>query len=439
MANITKSVGLVYPYFRTSSSVQHLFHPLGIASLSSQLKMLGITVTQYDCTFSSFEEISNQIIAQKPAIVGIYIMATLSRNALHLLRLLRPKLPNTLFVAGGPLPTLYPERFSQKFDVVFKGESDGIFSKFCSDYLTNADRNNFSRKLDFLTYPGIYLRTASSTIQQPPIHHDQRFIDSLPIPDRTQTDHELYQEIWFNKIGYKPATILLTRGCPYQCDFCSKPVFGNHFRKRSLKSVFDEIADIKHHGYNQLWIADDSFTLDYDYLSGFCLEMIERNTGISWTCLSRVDVPDPDIMHLMRRAGCVKVYLGLESGDNETLGLMKKRATVEDGIRATYNFNDAGIKVGAFFIVGYPGETIESVERTFSLAQSLPLDEISFNVPYPLPGSPLFSRLRGLNSDDDWDIENETKFLFESEFDSEWLKNKIEETMSKFKNKPIAH
>jgi anaerobic magnesium-protoporphyrin IX monomethyl ester cyclase len=144
-------------------------------------------------------------------------------------------------------------------------------------------------------------------------------------------------------------------------------------------------------------------------------------------------------MHLMRRAGCVKVYLGLESGDNETLGLMKKRATVEDGIRATYNFNDAGIKVGAFFIVGYPGETIESVERTFSLAQSLPLDEISFNVPYPLPGSPLFSRLRGLNSDDDWDIENETKFLFESEFDSEWLKNKIEETMSKFKNKPIAH
>ncbi len=432
---MTDSVALVYPYFRTSSSVQHLFHPLGIASLSSQLKAQGITVTQYDCTFRSFEEITNQIIARKPAIVGIYIMATLSKNALRLLRRLRPELTQTLFVAGGPLPTLFPERFAREFDVVFRGESDGSFPGFCLDYLNNRNRNDFSEGLDFADYPGIYLHAASSVIEQPAIHCDQGFIDSLPIPDRIQADHEQYHRIWLDKTGYKPATIMLTRGCPHQCDFCSKPVFGNHFRKRSLKSVFEEVADIRHQGYDQLWIADDSFTLDYSYLNEFCCEMIESRSGLTWTCLSRVDVHDSGIFNLMRRSGCVKVYLGLESGDNETLKLMKKRATVEDGIKAVINFNRAGIKVGAFFIVGYPGETIESIEKTFSLALSLPFDEISFNVPYPLPGSPLFSRLSGLNSDDDWDIENETKFLFESEFDASWLKEKIEETMCEFKKR----
>jgi anaerobic magnesium-protoporphyrin IX monomethyl ester cyclase len=111
---------------------------------------------------------------------------------------------------------------------------------------------------------------------------------------------------------------------------------------------------------------------------------------------------------------------------------MKKGTTVEEGIRAVHLFNDAGIRVGAFFIVGYPGETSESIDSTFKLALSHPFDEISFNVPFPLPGSALFSRVGVVSSDQDWEIENEVRFVYRSEFDEGWLRKRINDTMDQF-------
>ena len=117
-------------------------------------------------------------------------------------------------------------------------------------------------------------------------------------------------------------------------------------------------------------------------------------------------------IRLMRQAGCVQVYLGLESGDDETLRLMNKNTTVKTGVQAVYRLYREDIKCGAFFIVGYPGETRDSIEKTFNLALSLPLKEISFNVPFPLPGSALHARVSGLDANSDWDVENEANFFF---------------------------
>ena len=109
-------VVLVYPYFRTQAPTELLFQPLGIAYLASQLKSLGLSVTSYDCTFSTFEKIIEDIADQKPAVLGIYVMVTLSARAIRMVQTLRDMLPETLFVCGGPLPTLYPERFARDFD-----------------------------------------------------------------------------------------------------------------------------------------------------------------------------------------------------------------------------------------------------------------------------------------------------------------------------------
>ena len=114
----------------------------------------------------------------------------------------------------------------------------------------------------------------------------------------------------------------------------------------------------------------------------------------------------------MREAGCIKIFLGVESGSDRTLSLMKKNFKVKDATIMIERMNKANIKIGAFFIVGYPGETIDSINKTFKLSLSLPFDEISFTVPYPLPGSNLYKKIKGLNSDYDWDFENENKFIF---------------------------
>lgn len=153
-----------------------------------------------------------------------------------------------------------------------------------------------------------------------------------------------------------------------------------------------------------------------------------------WSCLSRVTGITTDIAFMMKEAGCQRVYLGLETGDQATLELMNKKATVAEGIEAVHKFRKAGIEVAAFFIVGYPGESISSIEQTFKLALSLPLDYISFNVPYPLPGSHLFERVSGLDGRD-WNKENEVTFLYSSEFNPRWLKRRIGQTMKAFAQK----
>jgi anaerobic magnesium-protoporphyrin IX monomethyl ester cyclase len=207
------------------------------------------------------------------------------------------------------------------------------------------------------------------------------------------------------------------------------------FRKPPLEKVFREIEEIRSLGYTCLWIADDCFTLDCEYLAAFCHEMIRREVPVLWTCLSRVDRLTPELAHLMKRAGCIRVYLGLESGSNETLRLMNKQVTVEQGIRAVDLFSRAGIGTAGFFMVGYPGETVESIEKTFTLALSLPLDEAWFTIPLPLPGTPLFARVADSASWNDWEVSNQVKFVYPSEFDERWLGCHINETMKTFRMK----
>jgi anaerobic magnesium-protoporphyrin IX monomethyl ester cyclase len=153
---------------------------------------------------------------------------------------------------------------------------------------------------------------------------------------------------------------------------------------------------------------------------------------MKWSCLSRSTGIDADIARLMKEAGCERVYLGLETGSDETLRLMNKKATLEDGIEAVHHFRQAGIQVAGFFIVGYPGETMDSIGQTFKFALSLPLDEISFNVPFPLPGSNLFDRVSGIDPSMDWSQENDVTFVYSSEFDPLWIKRRIRQTMKVF-------
>ena len=432
-----EGVALIYPWFLEEQPVEEekLFPPLSIAYLSSQLKDRSVPVSVHDGTFHSPQEVIRNVAQEVPAIVSIYLMITMVRNGSYLLDSLKKLLPDTLFITGGPLPSLYPERFAGAFDVVFRGEGDLTVARFCDEYrnagCTPADLSS----LDLSSYPGMYHHRGTMVISAPTVHHPVAVIESLPLPDRSSFDHIRYQEFWERTAGCRMTTIMITRGCPYSCDFCSKPVFGNNFRKPSLDRVFAEIHQILALGYDRLWIADDSFTLDTGYLREFCTRKIRERLSFTWVCLSRVDRLDESIVRIMRDAGCVRVYLGLESGNDETLRLMGKRASVGEGIEAVRLFRKAGIETSGFFIVGYPGETQRSIDDTLALASSLPLDEISINVPFPLPGSPLFSRVGSIDTTADWDKANEITFIYQSEFDGAVLREKIKQATALFRER----
>ncbi len=420
-------VALIFPYFRTKSSTEMLFPPLGAASLLAQLNQRHIETRIFDCTFQTFSRVAKALIAYQPDIVGVSSMILLSRNTFRFAELVRRHLPEALLVVGGPMPTLYPERYNGAFDLVFRGEADLSFPDFCQDYFANQAGRKTLYKLDLAKYPGLFSRNLDVSVDNPIIHYSTQEIRNFPIPDRSQFDHASYQKAWLEKNGSRTTSIMITLGCPFDCDFCSRPVFGHLYRKRNLFVVFEEIRQIKQLGYDQLWIADDNFTLNLSLLRQFCERMLGME--MKWSCLSRSTGITEEIAKLMKASGCQRVYLGLESGSDETLRLMNKKATLDDAIQAVDHFRQAGIEVAAFFIVGYPGETPASIERTFKLALELPLNEISFNVPFPLPGSALFDRVSGIDPDKDWSKENDVTFVYNSEFDPLWLKRRIHQTM----------
>ncbi len=426
-------IAIVFPYFRTHSPLEILFPPLGAATLAGQLQKLGLPERIFDGTFQTESQMQKGLAQYRPDIVGIYCMITMRRNTMRLAETIRGLLPDCILVAGGPLPTLYPGQFIPQFDAVFRGESDLSFPAFCRDFVSEGISRGTLGKLPLEKYPGLFLRHGGLSVDNPIVHYSEEEIAGFPLPDRSGFDHDRYQREWLRRDGTKTTSLMTTLGCPFQCDFCSKPIFGNLFRRRDLDSVYAEIDQIRALGYDSLWIGDDNFTLDPAFIDRFCARMDGRK--IDWSCLSRSDRIDSSLTRRMKEAGCRRVYLGLESGSCATLERMNKRVTLEDGVRAVDQFHDAGIEVAAFFIVGYPEETVPDIESTFRLALSLPLDAISFNVPFPLPGSKLFDRVRGIDPTRDWETENETTFVYRSEFDPAWLRGRIEQTMRAFSEK----
>jgi anaerobic magnesium-protoporphyrin IX monomethyl ester cyclase len=438
-------IALLYPHFRTHARDEMLFHPLGIARLAAILRSFDVSTLVVDCTFRRLDDVLAELVDAKPRIVGIYVMISISDNAVELARSLRDLLPDSLLVCGGPLPTLRPDRFARDFDLVFRGEADNSFPRFCTDYLAACKPQEILAAVRQTpeAYPGVYYPYGgeNSPIQSSPEPLDELSLNHLPIPDRNGFDHLSYQRFWSEKETFASATIMTSYGCPYDCDFCSKPVFGNHLRFRDMDRIAEEIQDVQSRGYTGLWIGDDCFTLNMDHVRAFCERLLQDRLEIKWTCLSRTDRISANDVKAMRDAGCEKVCFGLESGNNDVLKLMNKSTTVEGSEQVVRLFSESGIRTVGFFIVGYPGETYDTIERTFAWALSLPLDEISFTVPYPLPGTRLYDRVHGVREDADWLYENENRFFYKSEFDERYLNQRIQETYAQFesRSKAVAH
>lgn len=423
-------VALVYPYVHRHAAGALLFYPTGMAQLGTLIRMEGLEVSVVDLTFRGLDEALHDLESSRPRIVGMYVAMTMVDNARALARRIRRSMPDAVLACGGPMPTVRPRQFLADFDVVFRGESLISFPRFCRDIL---ESGSLRKELAHPgRYPGISHAGCDQSAWPPSQPIGKGFLDSLPAPDLKGFDHDRYQRFWKDRSGFSPACIMTTYGCPYECEFCSKPIFGNLFRTRGMESIMQEIRAIRLQGYDGLWVADDCFTLSLPHVRRFC-RMLERcDFNMTWTCLSRAQEMPAEDIQLMRRAGCRKVYFGLESGSDEVLGLMKKRITVAEAARAVELFARGGIETAGFFMIGYPGETRETIETTLRWALSLPLDDISFTVPVPLPGTGLFERVREVRPDVDWAYENENRMIYRSEFPEEYLQSRIHDTLERF-------
>ena len=349
-----------------------------------------------DCTFLQFPQAVERVKQAKADIVGFYSMFSMKKTTLELAAAIKQACGGGcgLFVVGGPMPSWSPESFLGAFDVVAVGEGEETMVELA---------NCVSNGMPLSNVGGLVFRDGERVVHTKP----KSFIsdlDSLAYPSRELFDNLAYQKYYLDRFGYSTSSLITSRGCPFSCDFCSRPIFGVDMRSRSVGSIVGEVEQIKSLGYSRVWFADDCFTLNRNHLLNVCDELRRRQVDIGWECLSRVDTMNSEVAEGMKRAGCLRVFFGIESGNNSVLALMNKCITTQQAKRAVYAAKTAGLKVGAFFIVGYPGETDKTVLDTVRFASGLPLDYLSFTLPYPIPGTPLYERVKDKNVEiEDWE------------------------------------
>lgn len=392
---------LIYPYFNPWNNRSIFrFPPLGPGYIASSLRNNGYDVDILDCTFMSRDNALKKAKDAGADVVGIYSMASMQRNSIGFAEHLRDSCG--LLVAGGPLPSSDPVSFMKDFDVVVKGEGEKTMVDILRIYEMGGDPGSI---------PGIVFRKNSSGWvrcgeEGEIVHTEMRKLetdlDQIAFPARDLFPNKEYIDYGKRRTGSATTTVFTTRGCPFRCEFCSNPVFGVSYRMRSPVNVLDEVEEALSFGYDNIHFADDVFTLNKERVFEICREIKNRGLDFRWECLGRVDSIDKNLAMKMKEAGCDRIFFGIESGNDRILKMMNKKITVETARKAVNAAHGAGIRTGAFFILCYPGETDGTVLDTLRFATSLPLDYLSFTVPYPLSGTALFERVK-YKVRKDWD------------------------------------
>jgi len=416
------SVLLIYPYFNNPHNRSSFrFPPLGLGYVAACLRNAGYSVDILDCTFMKREEALKKAQCAGADVVGIYSMVTMQSDSIWFARHLRDSCD--LLIAGGPLPSCDPLSFMNDFDVVVKGEGEQAMLELLRTYDSGCDPGSVQ---------GIVYRKGNNCrakgehgeiiFTEPRILEPN--LERIAFPARDLFPNDRYIDYWKKRYGNATTTIFTTRGCPFTCEFCSNAVFGISYRERSPENVVDEVEQALSFGYDRIHFADDVFTLNRGRVLKICNEIRKRGLQFKWECLGRVDSIDEEISIAMKDAGCDRIYFGIESGNDSVLKLMRKRITQDTARKAVYAAHEAGLATGAFFILCYPGETDDTVLETLRFAVSLPLDYLSFTLPYPLPGTALYERVKGRISKE-WEVPASLICDHVLIFDADFSENKM--------------
>lgn len=368
--------------------------PLGLASIAGYLRQKGVEVAILD---SQAEQLSDSQVEKKiqeslADIVGLTSMTPTVHQDLDICA--KAKALGKIVVLGGPQMNAMPQEML-KIPVVDYGiQGEGEYPFYV---LIEALKN----KKNLETVPGLVFRSASgAVIENPPFVHPN--LDDLPPPARDLLPFEKY----FSLISEgRLATLVPSRGCPFQCGFCFKQPSDALVRFRSPGLVVDEIeALIKDFRVDEINFVSDTFTLKKDFVERLCFEILKRKIKISWIAPTRISSVDHDLLKLMKSSGCRSLRFGIESGSERILRLMNKPVDKEKALKVFKWAKELGLETFAYLIIGYIGETEQTVRETMAFVKRIQPDLVMYNIATPLPRTPLFDQAvqAGLVTADYW-------------------------------------
>lgn len=375
---------------------------IGLAYIAAVLEREGHYVQIIDNYVQkySIKRLLKEIQKIAPDIVGIAVLTPAVNFSLELANKIKQYNENIILIAGNVHPTQFPEEFlkPQYFDVVVKGEGEDTIVELVSAVVQKRSLN---------TVKGI------SYLEDGKVFHNEmrpviKNLASLPFPAWHLFPYKKYGLFPFADIKRPVLTVLATRGCPFNCKYCSLGYMDKTYRKRTPENIVDEIEYlIEKYGVKQIGFVDPVFPLQENYAIEVCDELINRgiNKKIVWTTETRIDILNENLIKNLKAAGCRRIIFGLESGSEETLRKIGKEvdfAKVKKVMKLLKKYNMESI---GLFMIGFPGETEELIKKTFRYARLIDVDFAKFAMTVPFPGSELYEILKKENKirTNNWD------------------------------------
>lgn len=305
-------------------------------------------------------------------------------------------------------PDLYIEAGAE---AILLGETEHSFPELVGAWSSDPEP-------DLRMLRGLALPSAAGGVHRTPPQGFVEDLDALPLPAWDLVDVPRYRKAWTEAHGRLSWNVVTTRGCPFHCNWCAKPLYGTRYAQRSPASVAEEIALLKERvAPDHIWFADDIFGLTPRWIESFAEEMTGRNARIPFMMQSRVDLMTPSAVAALAEAGAEEVWMGVESGSQRVLDSMEKGTRVDQVRRATRLLRQHGIRAAWFLQLGYPGEEWGDLLLTRELVRAERPDDVGVSVSYPLPGTAFYERVKAqLGARTNWSDSDDLAMMFEGTY-----------------------
>ncbi|MDO8869536.1 MAG: radical SAM protein [Methanobacteriaceae archaeon] len=392
---------LINPYDENAlkNALGFIAPPMNLMYLASSLEKESycVKIVDDDLLQLGYENVSEMAEKLNPQVVGVTATTSTIKSALKYVEMVKKILPESLTVIGGPHATFMPLETlnsSGDLDVVVMGEGEETMVDILDE--------SFQEVPQMDNVPGIFFRDPQTrNIKSTPERPLIKDLDSLPFPARHLVPFESYAASKEQTGG-----IITSRGCVYSCNYCSSSlIMGKKFRSRSPDNVVDEIEELidKYH-IRDFGFMDDTFMLNKRRANDIADEIKTRGLDVSFVASSRVDRVDPGLLQNLKSSGMKTIYYGVESGSQRILDLMKKGISLKNAENAVKIAKNAGLEVLTSFIIGYPGETKEDINKTIDFSIKLEPDYCQYSILTPFPGTPIYNELKEKNliDNEDW-------------------------------------
>ncbi len=328
----------------------------------------------------SYKQIADRIAEERPNIVGIQVFTYSFLDALNVAEITKKVSKEIMVVMGGPHILFYPKETLNfpYVDYVVIGEGEEIFAELVETLSTGEKRADI-KGVGYKDKGEIIVNNSPGII---------RNLDDLPLPDRTMLPYQKYSSILSK--NHPVTTMMTSRGCPYRCTFCHEA--GVKYREASPAVVVSEIEECLKLGIREIFIHDDTFTVNRKRVFKICEEIMRRGLKFDWDVRGRVDTVNKDLLTMMKKAGCVRISYGVESGNQKVLDRLKKGITLEQIYKAFRYSKEVGITTLADFMIGSPGEGKEELSQTMNLLRKIKPDFVQFSLTTPFPGTKLYKQ-----------------------------------------------